>query len=338
MLNFGAYDGCFGGESAPVGIGKLPYQSMEYMAYSYANRIMLSKISAMLGNGEEKYWSAEAEKVRTKVKEYLWEENKHACYDRDCNGVTLDNLSHTNLRCMYHGLFDREMAESFLSEHLFNPDEFYTPCPLPATAVNDPFFKNDRKNNWSGPCQGLIYQRSIDALHNYGHYVEVLDIGRKVIELVTRAGGFYQQWDPYTGEHGDGPDGYGPMMFAFTEYLSYLCGVNFSCDEVVFSSVTDMADSSYTQNIIGNEYRLDRKDGNMTAYLNGKEIFKSSAGIRVVTDTDGNIKCVICIEKGIPAVTLTVDGKTYVIDPQPNGVYTLEGGKFAMTSIEKCYV
>lgn len=339
MLNFGAEDGCFGGDVPPKGIGKLPYQSMEYMAYSYANRYNLAIISEMLGLDEKEYWLSEAEKVRERVKEYLWDDERKACFDRDCDGVTINNLSHTNLRCMYHRLFDREMAEAFMEKHLFNPDEFYTPTPFPANAINDPFFKNDKNNNWSGPCQGLIYQRSIDALHNYGHYTEALDIGRSVIRLIKGSKGqFYQQWDPITGEHGNGLDGYGPMIFAFTEYISYLCGVNFAYDEVFFSSVSDIADSSYTQNIIGKSYRLDRENGNMTAYLDGAEIFKASAGLRVVTDVDGRVIKVICIEKGIDTASVTIDGKTYTGSVQPNGVYALNNGKLELIAAEKCYV
>lgn len=92
FLNFGAQDGCFGGETAPVGKGKLPYESMEYMAYSYGNRHVLSEISAILDNGKADYWKEQARKVQEKVKAYLWIPPKHACYDRDCNNGFLDTI------------------------------------------------------------------------------------------------------------------------------------------------------------------------------------------------------------------------------------------------------
>ena len=75
--------------------------------------------------------------VRKKVKEYLWIPEKHACYDRDKNNIFMDILLHNNLRCMYYGAFDQDMADAFIKFHLLNPEEFWTSVPLPSIAVND---------------------------------------------------------------------------------------------------------------------------------------------------------------------------------------------------------
>ena len=331
FLKFGAEDGSWGGETAPYGQGRLPYESMEYMAYSFACRKTLSEVSALLDNGEAEAWSRQAEFVRAKVKEYLWIPEKHACFDRDCDNQIIDCLSHVNLRCMYHGLFTQEMADAFLYYHLFNPEEFWTPTPLPATAVNDSFYLNTPKNNWSGPCQGLIYQRSVDALHNYGHYAEAVQVGRKVVELVRKHGVFYQQWDAFTGEPGAGLDGYGPMIFAFDEYLSYLYGVNLSMDRADWSCDVDDSETVYTQEMFGKEYTLRRKDQNMTAFLDGRELFTASAGLRVRTDLDGNLLAVIGIAPAPVEAVLTVDGVPYRGTVEPNGVYLARDCTFCRT-------
>ena len=325
FLNLGAKEGKFGGETAPYGEGKLPYESMEYMAYSYTNRDILSKVSALLENGEEEYWRTEAEKVRSKVQEYLWIPEKHACYDRDCNNEFIDSLTHINFRCMYHGLFTQQMADEFLYYHLMNPDEFWTNYPLTATAVNDPFFLNDPANNWSGPCQGLIYQRSIEALHNYGHFAEAVQVGRKVLELPCRTGVFYQQYDPFTGEPGKSLDGYGPMIFAFMEYISFMQGVNISMGEAHWSNAAGCADSSYTQKMFGREYTIERTAGRMTAFIDGRELFSASKGLRVVTDTDGKILRVLCIDT-VSEGSVSAGGKTFCGKVAPNGVYALQEG------------
>ncbi len=323
FTELGAPNGPFGGETPPKGIGKLPYESMEYMAYSYANRDVLCKVSSLLNNGDAALWREKAEEIRKKVAEYLWIDEKHACYDRDCNNEFLDCLTHINFRCMYHGLFSQKMADDFLYYHLFNPEEFWTPYPLTAIAINDPMFYNHPHNNWSGPCQGLIYQRSIDALHNYGHYAEALQVGRKLLELICKTGVFYQQYDPFTGEPGDSRDGYGPIIFAFTEYISFLWGVNISMDEVSWSNAVGGADSQYTQTMFGKKYALTRRDGQATASVDGKVIFSLPEGMRVITDTQGNFLRAICIDI-IEKATLTMDGKTFNVSPLPNEVYALE--------------
>lgn len=40
-------------------------------------------------------------------------------------------------------------------------------------AASDARFQNLKGNNWSGPPEGLTFQRAIRALENYGHHAEV---------------------------------------------------------------------------------------------------------------------------------------------------------------------
>ena len=134
------------------------------MGFSCQARLTLAAFAEMLENGEQQYWLERANAVRKTVAETLWDDKKKACFDRDRNGSVLPVLSHVNLRCMYHGLFSQSMADAFVDAHLMNRAEFWTPVPLPSTAANDPLYRPADQNNWSGPCQGLTYQRAADAL------------------------------------------------------------------------------------------------------------------------------------------------------------------------------
>ncbi|MBU6327844.1 MAG: hypothetical protein KGQ89_09455, partial [Verrucomicrobia bacterium] len=139
----------------------MPMESMDMMSYSFGNRAILAQIAEILQNGQSEYWRSKALEVQKKLKEYLWIPERHACFDRDKNNAVMDVLCHNNLRCMYFGSFDQQMAEEFIKYHLMNPKEFWTPLPLPSIAANDPAFKNIPGNNWSGKSQGLTFQRSI---------------------------------------------------------------------------------------------------------------------------------------------------------------------------------
>ena len=134
----GVEDLYWGSDSPPYGYGLLPYESMDIMGYSYDSRVMLADVSALLANGQEAAWRQKAEAVRHRVREYLWREERGACYDRDCDNRFMDTLIHNNLRAMYHGLFYLDMAERFVREHLLNPAEFWTPMPLTSIAANEP--------------------------------------------------------------------------------------------------------------------------------------------------------------------------------------------------------
>ena len=318
--------GCFGGETAPYGIGDLPLESLEYMNYSYACRDTLAKISDLLDNGKGDFWREQAETVRRRVIDGLWDPKKHACFDRDGADRILNCLDHTNLRAMYHGTFTQEMADEFLYYHLFNPEEFWTPSPLCAIAANNEYFVNDNYNNWSGQCQGLIYQRSVDAFHNYGHYAGAVAVGRHVVELGRKYRVFHQQYDPFTGEPDPRKDGYGPMMFAFTEYLSFLWGINISMDRVSWSNASAGADSEYEQQMFGREYRLSRKGGIAAALLDGEELFSFTEGLRVVSCRDGRILQVICLEEIDDGEVRTKEG-SFRGPVEPNGIYECREGQ-----------
>lgn len=319
-------DGSFGGELPPADMGDMPQESPEYMNYSYTCRDILAKISALLGNGKESYWREKADQIRAYFKESLWDDSRHACFHRDRYDRVIPCLDHTNLRAMYHGTLTQEMADDFLYYHLFNPEEFWTPSPLTAIAVNNEYFLNEPRNNWSGACQGLIYQRSVDAFHNYGHYAGAAAVGRHVADLCKKHQVFHQQYDPFTGEPDPRRDGYGPMIFAFLEYLSFLWGVNASMDEVHWSNLSGGDDSEYTQTAFGKTYTLTRKNGLAAALLDGKELFTLSAGLRAVTDRQGNLLRVICAEE-ISEGEISVNGAVFRGSTEPNGIYECAEGK-----------
>jgi hypothetical protein len=123
---------------------------------------------------------------------------------------------------MWHGAYDQDMADQFVSTHLMNRSEFFTKAPLTSIAASDQRFKDAKGNNWSGPLEGLTVQRAIRALESYGHHAESILIGLALTAaLLPRegqrgkvVGGSYpQQIDPFTAIPEQG-DGYGPMIIS----------------------------------------------------------------------------------------------------------------------------
>lgn len=340
FTKYGVKDGGFGGEDPPIGFGKLPYASMDIMSYSCQCRSVLSKISKLLNNGEDNYWDKKAQQVRDKIHDYLWIEEKHACYDRDCDHKFMDVLTHNNLRCMYYGSFSQDMADKFIRYHLLNPDEFWTYIPLPSIAVNDSCFRNVNFNNWGGQSQGLTYQRAIQALEQYGHLAEIRMLGKKWIYMLRDKKKLVQQFDPFDGTpcvtrseglapEGEeteryknvttlGPDGYGPTILSALEYISLLCGVNIAFEKVTWSSVLDWPCSNYTQTMYGHQYNLYQNGHSMTAKIDNKEIFTCTNGVQVVTDLEGNILSLSGIEEHEVSISLQTPTTQYKGSIAPN--------------------
>lgn len=275
----------WGEDYPPEGQGRVPYESMDIMAYSYDGRKTVSEIYEILGDREKaRIWKSKADSVAKKIKDYLWIEEKNACFDRDCENKFMDVLIHNNLRVMYHGAFSKDMADRFVKNHLLNPHEFWTPMPLPSISVSDPLFRNNKKNDWSGQPEGLTYQRAIRALENYGHYDIVPNLGHKLCDAISKNDPilFTQQFDPFTLEPsvGEGND-YGPTILAFLEYTAHMYGVYKHRDSMVWN-MAEKGNWEYTQIIDGKEYTMIAEGEKGTCIADGKIVANIGVGERFV--------------------------------------------------------
>lgn len=283
----------------------LPVASMDIMSFSYTARDTLAEISKIRGDGREQEWRAKAQAVADKIRSALWDDEKGACFDKDKHGNVMPQLIHNNLRCMYWKSFDQEMADRFVSEHLLNPEEFWTKLPLPSVAVNDPYFRNARDNNWSGQCEGLTFQRAIMALENYGYEKIVTQIGHKFIQAAIDGGYHYtQQFDPFTGEptivpipsqqHGEVQgeliiqEAYGPTMLALLEYIGHIWGIDIQMGEVWFSLGSGQR---YTYEYAWGEhtYAIDSDGRRAKVMVDGRLRYELPCGIRLITNEEGSI-------------------------------------------------
>ena len=303
----------WGSDTAPEpGHGHAPQESMDMMGYSYAMRDILAQISAILENGQEEFWRQKAQAVADKVRDYLWIEEKGACYDRDENNEFIDTLVHNNLRMMYFGVFSQEMADRFVKDHLLNPEEFWTPMPLPSIAVNDPLFENTEGNSWAGNPQGLTFQRSILALERYGYLAQITHIGRCFAKGIGEDLRFSQGYDPFTMQaKGTGDDTYGPTALAMLECIAMAYGVDIRPHEIDFCAVESEEDWTYTQ-IWGDDRYTVKKTGDLAeVYLNDKKQFDFAPGFRVATDRQGKLLYAVRIENS--DALFCMNGKAYEV-------------------------
>jgi hypothetical protein len=318
------YDG-WPGETPPED-SIFPLESMDIMSYSYDARAMLAKISALLGNGQEQVWSDKAKAVQDKLHAYLWDDRRGACFDRDRHNKTIPALLHNNLRAMYYGSFTQEMADRFVKEHLMNPEEFLTPMPLPSIAVNDPVFRNHSDNDWGGQPEALTYQRAIRALENYGYFSELTFFGEKLIQCVGQRNTFPQQFDPFTGalSEAETRTDYGPLALGILEYIARFYGVHLQFDELYWGALgRGKQEIIYTQYWDGDAFSVQTRDGEITGSLNGKELFRVTHGVRVVTDWAGTVTKIINITDTPRQVTYHIGGKKNTVELKPNQQYRL---------------
>ena len=230
---------------------------------------------------------------------------------------------HNNLRSMYYGVFTQEMADAFIRHHLLNPEEFWTPTPIPSIAINEPLFKNVEGNNWSGQVQ---------ALEKYGHYAEVSLLGEKLIATWTKNEfRFTQQIDPFTGiNSGLKPDYNITMTATCLAYLPRMFGIYPVVDqeEIWWSALACKGNDFHTTQRRGEmRYEMAVVKGRVTGSVNGKEVFTCTEGVRVVTDEQGSVLEVIGISREPVDFELSI-GETKIRGRVlPNAVCGLRDGR-----------
>ncbi len=281
-------------DSAPTGYKVVPMASMDFMSYSYSCRSTMAEIAQLLGKEDfVLQHKSDADAVMSKIRDYLWNRDRGAFFDRDKNHKMMPVLTHNNLRMMYWKSMSQEDADRFVKEHLLNKEEFWTRMPLPSVSVSDPLYRNDPVNNWSGQPQALTYQRAIRALENYGYYSLIPRLGNKLFQAVGEECIFVQQYDPFTmkpsliGVSGK-QDAYGPAMLAVMEYCGRMYGVDVCRDKLIWGC-TQGADTVYEQVWNGHSYKIENSKNGATAQIDGKEIFNCERGRRICTDLGGKV-------------------------------------------------
>ena len=297
----------------PEGYDIVPMDSMDVTSFSYACRDTLSEIALIRGDTEAaRTWRKLADEVANVIGEKLWDDKRGALFDKDKHGNVIDVLCHNTLRCMYWGSISKYMADRFVQEHLLNPEEFWTPMPLPSVAVNDPAFRNAVENNWSGQCEGLTYQRAILALERYGYEKLVPVLGKKLFRALLEGNLlFVQQFDPFTGAPSivdpetkeplppdtdkEFQDSYGPTLLSALEYIAHIWGVTMVRGHIWFS-LGSGEKYAYEQGWGKHVYRIESDGQNARAWADGKEVYSGRCGVRLVTDKTGKLLYQLDIE------------------------------------------
>ena len=218
--------------------------------------------------------------------------------------------------------------------------------PLPSISASDPKYKPGiPRNSWSGPAEGLTYQRAIRALENYGYHAEITVLGGKLLDAVAATPGyrFPQQWNPqaYNGTPAAAPgpgDCYGPALLSLLEYTVYAHGVKpRPADGVLLWSDAAVpnrqaATATYSQVLGDHTYTLAASTSSFSGSRDASKLFTATRGVRVLTDGRGKVLGVVGISTTNISLTLSVGAAVTKGTVEPNCEYELDGkGGLALT-------
>lgn len=185
----------------------------------YAYRIFQTLEGWARGLGLEAdvaHWQAAATHTRTALLERCWDPERAAFYDLAPDGTRTDTLHAVSFYPYLTDITD-ESHLAGLRAHLLNPDEFWTPYPVPSSAVNDPYFsatpdwKGKRHNcPWNGRVWPMTNSHIADVLIHASSLDETLrpvaaDFVRRFVSMMFWDGdparpNAFEHYNPYTGQ------------------------------------------------------------------------------------------------------------------------------------------
>ena len=274
----------------------LPYSSPEVNSMVYCDLVYLAKIADKLGrSAESAKLAGEAEELRERVNAYLWHPEDHCYYDKDRHGNWIKINSDAQMRALNCGLPTNDMAEVMFTEHILNPDRFWTPFPLPSVAADDEAHLPNGDSAWHGPTLCLTPTRAFRAFKNYGYDDDLIEMARRIVRHIAARATFPQQWNPHTGKPGcvDLAPAMECSAYVYTHYVAMLCGVIPRAENQIewnCFGLPGVNETEYKQYFNGRTYRLNGQHGRWTGYVDGKMIPDVADGAIVITDTQGGHK------------------------------------------------
>lgn len=142
-------------------------------------------------------------KKAEKALEELWEPYAQEYFSRDfITHKLMKQSSVASLLPLYAGCITKERAE-LLVKTLENEHLFGTAYPVPTVPISAPEFDVDRY--WQGPSWVNMNWMIIDGLKRYGYKDHAQALRETTLEMVDN-GGFYEYFNPLTGEPLGVPD------------------------------------------------------------------------------------------------------------------------------------
>lgn len=203
--------------------GKLPYLAPDLSASVYGGRVALAEMADMLDRtGESRRWKEKAELLRQRIIEHCFDPEDECFYDVDREGDFVKIRSDVLLRVLGEHVVEQFPFERIYARYIRNPDEFWTPFPLPSVSINDPAFdRNLRLNSWGGPSQALTALRAPRWFEHYGKHDDLAELMRTWVNAIIEAPAFMQEMNPWTGKFSTSHH-YSPCMCVFVDFVDRL--------------------------------------------------------------------------------------------------------------------
>jgi len=147
------------------------------------------------------YYTSQRALLIDAVQDTCWDNATGFFYNVDkASGQWIRVKTITGFLALLAGIATTEQATRLVNEHLLNASEFWTPYPVPSTAINEPAFTNVY---WRGPVWINTNYFTILGLQRYNFTAEARFLMEKTLNMTAIVyqdrGYLYEYYNPTTG-------------------------------------------------------------------------------------------------------------------------------------------
>jgi hypothetical protein len=280
----------------------LPFVAPDLTANVACQRRYLALIAEELR--QEQTWSEKA----GQTKEALYKECFHSedgfFYDRDRHGRLVRLQSDVLLRVLACEIGDAEFFAASLSRYLLNTRKFFPKYPFTSIALDDPRFDPAfDHNSWGGPSNFLSIIRAPHAFEHHGHHAELAWVMQPILAALADMETFPQTLNPFTGKAGF-TEKYSPSILCFLDFVERLSGIMPRPDRTLwFTGLLPKSvihrqeehETAYGRTVDGTQFELVNTPVQCTVYRDGDQLYRFPAGLRLVTDRQGELQGIISL-------------------------------------------
>jgi hypothetical protein len=231
---------------------RIRLKGIDVTVYAYALLRCLERVAARASVPEESArWRAAADRTRHAVREQMWDADAAMFSDVDPRTMTRTGVAAAV--CFYPYFTDLASSDHLpgLVQHLLDPHRFWTPYPVPSSAVDDPRF--NARAEWKGkrhvcPWNGRVWPMAnshvMEALGRWGTAERPAlrsaagEFLHRFVRMMFHDGDLarpncFEHYNPYTGAASiyRGIDDYQHSWVADL-VIQYACGVRVSDDAI----------------------------------------------------------------------------------------------------------
>lgn len=275
----------------------------------------LAGMADALGKSDEAAsWKERAEEIRRLIIERLYVPEDASFYDLDAQNHFVRIRSVVIMRVCGEHVVDQPIFDRIWSKQIGNPLAFWTPYPIPSTALNDPTFIRPIPHNcWGGASQALTALRAPRWMDHYGRSAELGYLMEQWCEALQRDTSFRQQLDPLTGTftEGDKP-GYSPSSLVMVDFTWRLAGISEGPDDLQWNvrpGIAAAREARFRVKLRGGTAEMRYEHGGATLTFAGRRVATIRGTARVVTDFSGKVTGLVGISAEAQKIGLARPGE-----------------------------